>query len=234
MVKKLENELGASLDIEEEEFKSEEAVSLFTSVLQQKELPKLNIFLFHQSQPTVSEPTKKEPEEAAYSSEEENISYKAAEKNTSVDEDSGGGTSSYTPYNRTFLLFVDSSLIVNLRFVLENCFFIASWRLLRLKIISLLLFSSIIVSRSEDVFKQLEASWDTSDHGAANVTETATATIYKPDETLQDTSYEEFDTPFRCTVLYNYTVKRIEYCSFDSKKICNLFNTVETCRASKR
>ncbi|XP_065205043.1 protein nervous wreck isoform X2 [Planococcus citri] len=138
LVKKLEDEINASMDLEEEEFKSEEARQL-----------------------SVSESVRKEPEEGTYSSEEETVSYKAAEKTASVEEDSGGGTSSYTPYN---------------------------------------------LSRSEDVFKQLEASWDTNDSTSAG--DTPAATIYKPeDENLQNTSYEEFETPFKCTVLYNYTAQ---------------------------
>lgn len=60
------------------------------------------------------------------------------------------------------------------------------------------------MSRSEDVFKQLEASWDTSEQAVADTTP---ATLYKPeDDNVQNASYEEFETPFKCTVLYNYTV----------------------------
>lgn len=58
-------------------------------------------FLSIQQQPESTVVPLKEPEEGGYSSEEETISYRAAEKNTSVDEDSGGGASSYTPYNST-------------------------------------------------------------------------------------------------------------------------------------
>lgn len=66
-------------------------------------------------------------------------------------------------------------------------------------------------AHSEDVFKQLEASWDTNEERSAAVLPEASASnIYKPDadDNLPiNASYEEFESPFKCVVLYNYTVR---------------------------
>lgn len=65
--------------------------------------------------------------------------------------------------------------------------------------------------QSEDVFKQLEANWDTAEEPAVSATmlpELSSDNIYRPeDDIIPNISYDEFDTPFKCVVLYNYTAQ---------------------------
>ncbi len=64
-------------------------------------------------------------------------------------------------------------------------------------------------THSEDVFKQFEDSWGTDEQATSTTVlpESSTPNIYRPEEdNVPNTSYDEFETPFKCVVLYNYTV----------------------------
>ena len=62
----------------------------------------------------------------------------------------------------------------------------------------------------------MEASWDTDDQSGSPVPESSSLDtgIYRPeDDNIANVSYEEFETPVKCQVLYNYTVyKLLKFC----------------------
>lgn len=70
------------------------------------------------------------------------------------------------------------------------------------------LFHITAPAQNVDVFRQFDASWDTDDRSGSPIPESSSLGIYRPEEDgAANASYEEFETPVKCIVLYNYTVR---------------------------